>query len=85
MDGKWMLVMNEMLTIVNEFNQICMKMDEIHPWIMMSVNFMIMTLFNIDNANVGHLLEMMKLDVEAWNSSMNYNLKCTIIHVIPIC
>jgi hypothetical protein len=31
MDGKWMLVMNEMLTIMNEFNQICMKMDEIHP------------------------------------------------------
>lgn len=32
---------------------------------MMSVNFMIMTLFNIDNANVNHLLAMMKLDVEA--------------------
>lgn len=31
----------------------------------MSVNFMIMTLFNIGNANVGHLLAMMKLDVEA--------------------
>jgi hypothetical protein len=27
-DGKWMLVMNEMLTTMNEFNLICMKMDE---------------------------------------------------------
>jgi len=26
---------------------------------------MIMTLFNVDNVNVGHLLAMMKLDVEA--------------------
>jgi hypothetical protein len=33
-----------------------------------------MPLFNIDNANVSHLLAMMRLDVEAWNSSMNYNL-----------
>ncbi len=51
-----------------------MKMDEIHPWVMMLVNSMIMPLFNIDNANVSHLLAMMRLDVEAWNSSMNYNL-----------
>jgi hypothetical protein len=31
----------------------------------MLVNFMIMMLFNIGNANVGHLLAMMRLDVEA--------------------
>jgi hypothetical protein len=28
MDGKWILVMNEMLTTMNEFNLMCVKMDE---------------------------------------------------------